>query len=54
MIMTRSEAKKMRGKGSRPCRRCGAFGPIIRRYGLNLCRQCFRENAEALGFKKYS
>jgi ribosomal protein S14 len=53
-IMARSEAKRKRGKGSRPCRRCGSYGPIIRRYGLNMCRQCFRENAEALGFKKYS
>jgi small subunit ribosomal protein S14 len=41
------------GKGSRQCRRCGSHGPIIRRYGLNLCRQCFREVAEKLGFKKY-
>ena len=41
------------GKVSRPCRRCGAYGPIIRRYGLMLCRQCFREVAEKLGFKKY-
>ncbi|MFB0514082.1 MAG: 30S ribosomal protein S14 [Candidatus Bathyarchaeia archaeon] len=41
------------GKGSRPCRRCGSYGPVIRRYGLNLCRQCFREVAKQLGFKKY-
>jgi len=48
--------KKVRkfGKGSRPCRRCGSYGPIIRRYGLNLCRQCFREVAPKLGFKKLS
>lgn len=42
------------GKGSRPCRRCGRFGPIIRSYGLNLCRQCFREVAKKMGFTKYS
>ena len=54
MTVTRSEAKKSHGKGSRPCHRCGSYGPIVRSYGLNLCRQCFRENAEALGFKKYS
>ncbi|UCC40821.1 MAG: 30S ribosomal protein S14 [Candidatus Aminicenantes bacterium] len=41
------------GKGSRPCRRCGQEGPIIRMYGLYLCRQCFREVANSLGFKKY-
>ena len=42
------------GKGSRPCRRCGSYGAIVRSYGLILCRQCFREVAEKLGFKKYS
>ncbi|MEM2341141.1 MAG: 30S ribosomal protein S14 [Candidatus Bathyarchaeia archaeon] len=50
------QQKKVRkfGKGSRPCRRCGSYGPIIRKYGLNLCRHCFREVAEKLGFKKYN
>jgi small subunit ribosomal protein S14 len=41
------------GKGSRKCTRCGTYDGLIRRYGLNLCRQCFREVAEGLGFKKY-
>lgn len=50
---SRSEKKSKYGKGSRPCRRCGSYGPVIRRYGLNLCRQCFREMAPRLGFKKY-
>jgi len=47
--------KKVRkyGKGSRPCRRCGQYGPVIRKYDLYLCRQCFRELAPSLGFKKY-
>jgi len=36
-----------------PCVRCGRFGAHIKCYGLNLCRQCFRENAKELGFKKY-
>jgi len=25
----------------------------VRKYGLNFCRQCFREVAVGLGFKKY-
>lgn len=25
---------------------------LIRKYGLNMSRQAFRENAEAIGFKK--
>ena len=35
------------------CRRCGRPGAHISKYGLNLCRQCFRELALELGFKKY-
>lgn len=41
------------GKGSRKCTRCGRYDGLIRRYGLNVCRQCFREIAGELGFKKY-
>ncbi len=46
-------ATKKIGKGARKCRRCGSHGPIIRRYGLNICRHCFREVAPEIGFKKY-
>ncbi|MFH1327421.1 MAG: 30S ribosomal protein S14 [Candidatus Bathyarchaeota archaeon] len=42
------------GIGSRQCKRCGTQGPLVRRLGLYLCRQCFRETAEKLGFKKYA
>lgn len=42
------------GTASRKCERCGRFGAHIKSYGLNLCRQCFREIAVELGFKKYS
>ncbi|MEM2093687.1 MAG: 30S ribosomal protein S14 [Candidatus Bathyarchaeia archaeon] len=53
--MTAGSNRKVRkyGKGSRPCRRCGSYGPIVRAYGIMLCRQCFRELATSLGFKKY-
>lgn len=27
---------------------------VIRKYGLNMSRQAFREHAEAIGFKKVS
>lgn len=36
------------------CIRCGRRGGHIAKYGLNLCRQCFREIAPKIGFKKYS
>ena len=42
------------GKGSRPCSRCGSYGPIIRAYGINVCRQCFLEVSKKLGFRKYA
>ncbi len=41
------------GQGSRQCRRCGRHGAVIRKYDLMYCRQCFREVAKKLGFKKY-
>ncbi|AJB42542.1 MAG: 30S ribosomal protein S14 [Thermofilum sp.] len=46
--------KRKYGKGSRRCVRCGTHEAVIRAYGLNLCRRCFREVAEEIGFIKYS
>jgi len=46
--------KRKFGKNVYKCRKCGRTGGIIRKYGLVYCRQCFREEAEKLGFKKYS
>lgn len=42
------------GVAAKRCGRCGRFGAHISQYGLNLCRHCFREIAEDIGFKKYS
>lgn len=52
---SRVSERKVRkyGKGSRHCSRCGTYNGLVRRYGLNLCRQCFREVAVQLGFKKF-
>ncbi len=36
------------------CEKCGRFGAHIKSYGLNFCRQCFREIAVEIGFTKYS
>jgi small subunit ribosomal protein S14 len=49
-------APKDRKYGARKhrCQRCGRVGGHISKYGLRLCRQCFRETALELGFKKYS
>ncbi|MBR9701564.1 30S ribosomal protein S14 [Candidatus Pacearchaeota archaeon] len=42
------------GIAAKKCERCGRFGAMINSYQLNVCRHCFREIAEEIGFKKYS
>jgi small subunit ribosomal protein S14 len=42
------------GVALKSCSRCGRFGGHISKYGLKLCRCCFREIATKIGFKKYS
>lgn len=42
------------GLAAKKCEKCGRFGAHIKKYNLNLCRQCFREIAEEIGFNKYS
>lgn len=42
------------GIATKKCERCGRFGAHLNQYDLQLCRQCFREMAVELGFKKYS
>jgi len=41
------------GVNTRPCIHCGRIGGHIQKYGIHMCRQCFREYATKLGFKKY-
>lgn len=36
-----------------PSRVCSNQGGLIRKYGMNICRQCFRERANEIGFVKY-
>ncbi len=50
--MWRSRQALKMGKGSRYCRISGNGKALIRKYGLFVSRQSFRENAENLGFKK--
>lgn len=42
------------GVAAKKCERCGRFGAHLNQYNLNLCRHCFREIAEEIGFKKYN
>lgn len=45
--------KRTCGKSLYKCRRCGRNGAFISKYGINMCRQCFREVATQIGFKKF-
>ena len=53
MLMKMSTEDRFRGKGKRVCRNCGNSRALIRKYGLLVCRRCFREMAESIGFRKY-
>ncbi len=53
-IKHNSPKKRSCGINLRKCKRCGRVGGHIQKYGLHLCRQCFREIATKLGFKKYN
>ncbi len=44
---------KYRGKNQRKCRMCGTSRSLIRSYNLYVCRRCFREVAQSIGFEKY-
>ncbi|KHO46813.1 MAG: hypothetical protein QS98_C0001G0072 [archaeon GW2011_AR3] len=46
--------KRSCGEMLRKCRRCGRTGGHISKYGIHMCRQCFRDVAQEIGFKKYS
>jgi small subunit ribosomal protein S14 len=41
------------GVGAHRCKRCGQYYAHISKYGLHLCRECFRDIAKKIGFKQY-
>jgi small subunit ribosomal protein S14 len=45
--------ERSNGLTTRKCARCLKTGSHIRKYGLSLCRYCFREIATKIGFKKF-
>lgn len=49
-------AQKSRACGIalKPCKRCGRYGAHVGQYDINMCRQCFREMAKIIGFKKFN
>ena len=42
------------GRGKKRCSRCLRIRAHIDKYGIDMCRQCFRDTATKLGFKKYN
>jgi small subunit ribosomal protein S14 len=42
------------GRSINRCRRCGQTMAHNSMYGLHYCRQCLREVAQKIGFKKYN
>ncbi len=42
------------GVATKRCSRCGRIRAHISKYGLDLCRQCFKDIATNIGFKKYN
>lgn len=50
----RHNQKKVRSPKLREfrCRICGGNRGMIRKYGINLCRRCFKDFADQMGFKK--
>lgn len=42
------------GEPGKYCEICGRNRGLIRRYGITLCRQCFKSKAKELGFEKYN
>jgi small subunit ribosomal protein S14 len=46
--------KRTFGQVTKKCKRCGLTGAHISKYGLHVCRHCFKEIAKDIGFKKYN
>lgn len=36
------------------CAWCGAHKGVVSKYRLNICRRCFKDYAEQIGFRKYN
>ena len=52
-IASKKLKSKFKGRGNRKCRFCGTARGIIRKYHLTICRRCFREMGEDIGFRKF-
>lgn len=46
--------KRTTGMRTKKCKVCGRYEGMISKYGIGMCRTCFRDLAVELGFKKYN
>jgi ribosomal protein S14 len=53
-IKHNQKVKRSCGIDLHHCIKCNRTGGHISKYGIHLCRLCFREYAKNIGFKKYS
>jgi len=51
--MKKELPKLMQLKKKRRCRVCRGNAGLIRKYNLYVCRRCFKDIAEKMGFKKF-
>jgi len=51
--MTEEKRDLKEEKKKRRCRVCKTRQAVIRKYNLYVCRRCFKEIAEKLGFRKF-
>jgi ribosomal protein S14 len=51
--MKKELPKLMQAKKKRRCRVCTGNAGLIRKYNLYVCRRCFKDIAEKLGFRKF-
>ena len=52
-VVAKKLKSKLKGKGNRKCRFCNTARGLIRKYQLMICRRCFREVGEEIGFRKF-
>ena len=50
---SKNDKMKKREVGVRECKICGTRKGMIRKYKIGICRRCFKDRAQDLGWEKY-
>ena len=53
MSEEKGRAAHIKRRREQVCRQCGNNKGLIRKYNMRLCRRCFKDVAEKIGFRKY-